>query len=103
MVPLSEVTALPEGTTLEEAASEAADKQHTRLPIYRERIDQIVGVVHSFDLLTAETAGRKGTVADVARPAIYVPESKSTVDLLLELQSAGQQLAIVVDEYGGAT
>jgi putative hemolysin len=102
MVPLSEVTALPEDATLEEAAGEAADKQHTRLPIYRERIDQIVGVVHAFDLLTAETAGRKGTAADVARPPIYVPESKSTVDLLLELQGAGQQLAIVVDEYGGA-
>ncbi len=103
MVPLSEVTALPEDATLDEASAEAADKQHTRIPIYKERIDQIVGVVHAFDLLTAETSGRKGTVADVARPAVFVPESKLSIDLLLELQRAGQQLAIVVDEYGGAT
>jgi CBS domain containing-hemolysin-like protein len=103
MVPLSEVTALPEDTTLSEAAIEVADKQHTRIPIYRERVDQIVGVLHAFDLLGTEAAGKKGTIADVARPPIYVPESKRTVDLLVELQRAGQQLAVVVDEYGGAT
>ncbi len=103
MVRLSEVTALPEDATLEEAIAEVADKQHTRIPIYRERVDQIVGMVHAFDLLNAETAGRRGTVADVARPAIFVPESKPTVDLLVELQRAGQPLAVVVDEYGGAT
>jgi magnesium and cobalt exporter, CNNM family len=103
MVPLSEVTALPEEATLEEAVGEIVDKQHTRIPIYRERVDQIVGVLHAFDLLTAEGAGKKGTVADIAKPPIFVPESKPTVDLLVELQRAGQQLAVVVDEYGGAT
>jgi magnesium and cobalt exporter, CNNM family len=103
MVPLSEVTALPEEATLEEAAAEIADKQHTRIPIYRERVDQIVGVLHAFDLLSAEAAGKRGTVAEVMRPPIFVPESKPTVDLLVELQRAGQQLSVVVDEYGGAT
>ena len=103
MMPLSEVTALPEEATLEEAIAEVADKQHTRIPIYRERVDQIVGVLHAYDILFAEVAGRAGSVVDIARPPIYVPESKPTVDLLLELQRAGQQLAVVVDEYGGAT
>jgi putative hemolysin len=103
MMPLSEVTALPEDATLAEAVIEIADKQHTRIPIYRERVDQIVGVLHAFDLLAAEVAARKGTVSELARPPIFVPESKPTVDLLVELQRAGQQLAVVVDEYGGAT
>ena len=103
MMPLSEVTALPEDATLAEAIAEITDKQHTRIPIYRERVDQIVGVLHAFDLLSAEVAGRQGTVSDLARPPIFVPESKPTVDLLVELQRAGQQLAVVVDEYGGAT
>ena len=105
MMPLSEVTALPEDASLAEAIAEITDKQHTRIPIYRERVDQIVGVLHAFDLLSAEVAARPGTVtvADLARPPIYVPESKPTVDLLVELQRAGQQLAVVVDEYGGAT
>jgi CBS domain containing-hemolysin-like protein len=103
MMPLSEVTALPEEATLAEAISEITDKQHTRIPIYRERVDQIVGVLHAFDILSAEVAGRQGMVADFARPPIFIPESKPTVDLLVELQRAGQQLAVVVDEYGGAT
>jgi CBS domain containing-hemolysin-like protein len=97
MVPLSEVTAFPEETTLEEAAAEIADKQHTRIPVYRERVDQIVGVLHAFDLLAAEASGKKGTVGDVMRAPIFVPEAKPTVDLLVELQRAGQQLSVVVD------
>src|SRR5262249_22437172 len=103
MVPLSEVTALPEDATLEEATTEIVDKQHTRIPIYRERVDQIVGVLHAFDILKAEVEGKKGTAGELARPPIYVPEAKPTVDLLVELQRAGQQLSVVVDEYGGAT
>jgi CBS domain containing-hemolysin-like protein len=103
MVPLSEVTALPDDATLEEAINEMVDKQHTRIPIYRERVDQIVGVLHAFDILSAEVGGRKGTAGELARPPIYVPEAKPTVDLLVELQRAGQQLSVVVDEYGGAT
>ncbi len=104
MVPLSEVTALPEHATLEEAVTEITDKQHTRIPIYRERVDQIVGVLHAFDVLTNEAAAsRPQSVAELARPPIYVPEAKPTVDLLVELQRAGQQLSVVVDEYGGAT
>jgi len=103
MVPLSEVTALPEDATLEEAAAEIADKQHTRIPIYRERVDQIIGILHAFDVLIAEAEGKRTTITELMRPPIFVPESKPTVDLLLELQRAGQQLAVVVDEYGGAT
>jgi CBS domain containing-hemolysin-like protein len=103
MVPLSEVAALPEATSLEEASAEVAEKQHTRVPVYRDRVDQIVGVLHAHDLLVAETQGRKGTIAEIARPPVFVPESKPTGDMLIELQQGGHQLAIVVDEYGGAT
>src|SRR5687768_7047414 len=53
MVPLSEVTALPEDAPLNEAALEVSDKQHSRMPIYRDRVDDIVGVVHVFDILQA--------------------------------------------------
>jgi putative hemolysin len=101
MVPLSEVTALPEDASMAEAALEVADKQHSRLPIYRARVDDIVGIVHVFDVLGA--AGEPGkVVADVVRPATYVPETMKAIDLLVELQAEGQHLAIVVDEYGGA-
>ncbi len=103
MVPLSEVSVLPEDASIAQAAAEIAEKQHTRIPVYRERADQIVGVLMAHDVLAAETSGRQGTVADVARPALYVPESRPTADLLVELQQTKQHLAVVVDEYGGAT
>jgi CBS domain containing-hemolysin-like protein len=104
MVPLSEVTALPEDTSLPEAAREVADKQHSRMPVYRSRVDDVVGVVHVFDVLrlgaAPDSAGK--TVADVMKPPSYVPETMKASDLLVELQAEGQHLAIVVDEYGGA-
>jgi CBS domain containing-hemolysin-like protein len=100
MVLLSEVTALPSETSLAQARVELADKQHSRMPVYRQRVDNVVGVVHVFDLL--QTDPRSETVADVMRPATYVPETMKAVDLLVELQAEGQHLAIVVDEYGGA-
>jgi CBS domain containing-hemolysin-like protein len=104
MVPLSEVTALPEDAAIAEAALEVADKQHSRMPIYRSRLDDIVGIVHVFDLLQAASRGRlEGkTIASLAHPPIYVPQTMKGSDLLVQLQTEQQHLAIVVDEYGGA-
>jgi putative hemolysin len=102
MVPLSEVTALPEDTTVGEAALEVADKQHSRMPVFRSRVDDIVGVVHLFDLLAGGAAAKSHTVDQIARPAMFVPETMPAVDLLVELQVTGHHMAIVVDEYGGA-
>jgi CBS domain containing-hemolysin-like protein len=106
MVPLSEVTALPEDAPITEAAIEVADKQHSRMPIYRSRVDDVVGIVHVFDLLSAATAkgerGEKKTVAELAHPPSYVPGTMKASDLLVQLQTEQQHLAIVVDEYGGA-
>jgi CBS domain containing-hemolysin-like protein len=100
MVPLSDVSALAEDADLETAAREIEDKQYTRFPVYRERIDRIVGTVHAFDVLKAGRADVK--VGAIARAPIFVPRSQAAVDLLVELQRARQGMAIVVDEYGGA-
>lgn len=103
MVPLSEVTALPEEAPVSEAALELADKQHSRMPIYRSRIDDVVGVVHVFDILQAATEKSSAqTVADLAHSPLYVPETMKASDLLVQLQTDKQHLAVVVDEYGGA-
>jgi putative hemolysin len=103
MVPLSEVTALPEDVSVGEAALEVADKQHSRMPIYRSRLDDVVGIVHVFDILQAATGKLVAkTVAELAHPPLYVPETMKASDLLVQLQAERQHLAIVVDEYGGA-
>jgi putative hemolysin len=102
MVPLSEVTALPEDTTLAEAIAEVADKQHSRMPIYRSRVDDVVGVLHVFDMLRAAAGDRGAPVGGLARQALFVPPNQRAVDLLAELQGSRDQMAIVVDEYGGA-
>ncbi len=102
MVPLSEVTALPEDASIMEAALEVADKQHSRMPIYKSRVDDIVGIVHVFDLLQAAGKSDGRMVSALAHPPTYVPETMKASDLLVQLQSEQQHLAIVVDEYGGA-
>jgi len=102
MVPLSEVTALPGDASIVEAAHEVADKQHSRMPIYKSRVDDVIGIVHVFDLLQAAGKSDGREVSALAHPPTYVPETMKASDLLVQLQSEQQHLAIVVDEYGGA-
>ena len=99
MVPLSEVSAIPEDSPLAEAVAEYRDKRHTRMPIYRERVDQVVGILHAFDVLKAS---KDATVAELARAPVFVPESQPVVDTLALMQQRGESLVVVVDEYGGA-
>jgi putative hemolysin len=100
MVPLSDVAALPEDADLDEAARAIADKQYSRFPVFRERVDQVIGIVHAFDVLKA--GRQRVTLGSLARTPLFVPRSQPAVDLLVELQRARQGMAIVVDEYGGA-
>ena len=75
---------------------------HSRIPVYHETVDQIVGLVHVKDLLTAFREGRlAGTVRGVARPAYFVPETKSLDELFREMRRKKLHMAIAVDEYGG--
>jgi CBS domain containing-hemolysin-like protein len=101
MVPLSDVVAMSEDSTIEKAANEIEEKQYTRYPVYKERVDRIVGTVHAFDVLKSGRAPQTALSA-IARAPIFVPTSQPAVDLLVELQRARQGMAIVVDEYGGA-
>ncbi|MBK6846664.1 MAG: HlyC/CorC family transporter [Proteobacteria bacterium] len=99
MVPLSGVTALPLSAPRGELVRVIAEKRHTRIPLYRERLDQIEGIVHAFDVLRADPGTPPSALF---RPAIFVPESQPARDTLVRLQREGQGMAVVVDEYGGA-
>ncbi len=100
MVPLSDVVALSENADLATVAKQIEETQYTRFPVYRERVDRIVGTVHAFDILKAGRHGER--TGALARAPIFVPGNQAAVDLLVELQRARQGMAIVVDEYGGA-
>jgi len=100
MVPLVDVAALPETAAPEEAIALIRERGHSRLPLFRDRIDHMVGLVTAMDLLRqgAEVTELKA----IMRPPSFVPETKRIDDLLREMQKARIQLAVVVDEYGGS-
>ena len=100
MVPLIRVTAIPDTLTIAQAQEEFRNTRFSRLPVYHRRFDNLVGVLHSFDLLLEERPQRP--IKPFVRPVTYVPELKKIDRLLAEMQRDGSHLAVVVDEYGGA-
>ena len=105
MVPRVHVRALPLGTTVEEVYRVAAEHGHARFPVYRDRIDEVVGIVHLLDVIYAEAEGRlpaEATIDQFVRTNIsFVPESKNIYELLHELRRSRMTIAVIVDEYGG--
>ena len=100
MVPLVEVAALPETATPDECIRLITERGFSRIPIYADRIFNLVGVVTAMDLLRRGAA--ISDVRSLMRPAPYVPETKRIDDLLREMQKARVQLSVVVDEYGAS-
>lgn len=103
MVPLSHVTVLEESVAIQDAVALIREKGFSRVPVYRESIFHITGILHSFDLLRARPDEKEKTIKPYVRSNVYyVPDTKSASELLLELQRRGEVMAVVVDEYGGA-
>lgn len=100
MVPLIQVAAVPESATIDDVVSRMIETGHSRIPVYRDRIDRVTGVVLHSDLIGAEDWS--APISSVARPPLFVPETARVDTLLLQLRRQRQRLAIAVDEYGGA-
>ena len=98
MVPISEVALLLETARSEELNSLVRMQPYTRIPVYRERVDQIVGLVNVFDVLYDKQ--RKTFLRPYVRPARLVPDTKGIDKLFLEMQRARESLAVVVNEFG---
>ena len=99
MVPLVRVAAISDTSTVAQALAEFRATRFSRLPVYHLRIDNLVGVLHDFDLLGEEPSGK--SIKPFVRPVHFVPEIKKVDQLLPEMQRKGIHLAAVVDEYGG--
>jgi CBS domain containing-hemolysin-like protein len=103
MTPRIDMVCAPLDTPLEGLAQRFVESGHSRLPIFEGSIDHIVGILHIRDLLRALLAPERPRLASILPPPLFVPETKPLGELLRELQARHQQVAIVVDEYGGTS
>jgi magnesium and cobalt transporter len=102
MVPRTEISSAPADATLGEIIELVAACGHTRIPIHKESIDQIVGILHAKDLLRLWGRDVESTVPeDILRKPFFVPESEKLSELLRDLKDRKTHLAVVTDEYGG--
>jgi putative hemolysin len=102
MTPRPDIVAIRSDATLAELHGVFREQQYSRLPVFNENLDNIVGIVFVKDLLLlSDPAGEAQPVTTLMRPATFVPETKRVAELLKEFQRRQLQAAVVVDEYGG--
>ncbi|MBI3158052.1 MAG: HlyC/CorC family transporter [Chloroflexi bacterium] len=104
MVPRVDMVTLDGSTPLEQAADVLLESGFSRVPVYEGSSENVIGVLYTKDMLKAWRAGDGiSSLRDLARPAHFIPESKKLTELLDEMQSQRNHIAIVVDEYGGVS
>jgi magnesium and cobalt transporter len=108
MVPRAQIVAADEDTPLAELMSLFREAKHSRLPVYRENLDDPTGLVHVKDVLTLLEPDKSNVyrlnapgISRIKRPILFVPPSMRALDLLLKMQTSHTHLALVIDEYGG--
>jgi CBS domain containing-hemolysin-like protein len=101
MAPRIDIVGLDVDATIDDALKLIVAKGFSRIPLYEETIDNVLGIVYAKDLLRCITEERRPALRDIARPPYFIPESKRVDELLAELRQSKVHIAIVVDEYGG--
>jgi putative hemolysin len=101
MTPRPDIVAIAAEATLEELHAKFVEKKFSKMPVYEKSLDDIFGVVNAQDLLhIADQDLPKRKVRELARPVLFIPETKAGSDLLREMRQKGQPLAVVIDEHG---
>ncbi len=106
MTPRTDIDCLPAGTGIRDAATTIVETGHSRLPIFKDTRDNIIGIIYAKDLLPHlidAGSGADVTVESIMRAPFFVPETKISSELLQEFRSRKNHIAIVVDEYGGTS
>ncbi|HEX5013762.1 MAG TPA: hemolysin family protein [Candidatus Limnocylindrales bacterium] len=103
MIPRIDIAAMPATATFDEAISTFVEEGHSRVPVYEESVDEIVGILYAKDLLPflRSASGPRPEIRTLLRTPVYIPESMTVDDLLHEFQRRKVHIAIVLDEYGG--
>ena len=102
MTPRPDIVAVPETATIREARDVMLSSKYSRLPVYRDQIDSVEGIIYVRDLLQCWADGQEDeSIQSLIRSVYVIPETKPVAQLLEEMQKAHVQLAMVIDEYGG--
>jgi CBS domain containing-hemolysin-like protein len=101
MVPRAHITAVEIDTSFEALVALMTEAAHSRLPVYRETLDDVIGMVHIKDVFAAENRGGPVKLEKLLRKILFVPPSMGALALLLQMRTTRTHLALVVDEYGG--
>ncbi|MBU3752815.1 MAG: HlyC/CorC family transporter [Candidatus Nanopelagicaceae bacterium] len=101
MVPRTEVDFLDANMLVSDAIRIAVDKAHSRYPVVRGNSDEVIGFIHVRDLLDPQYSGKSIAIIEMVRNIIFLPGTKGVLPALSEMRSQRQQIAIVLDEYGG--
>lgn len=101
LIPRSDISAVPHDITLDELKKHFISERHTRIPVYEETMDKVLGFLHVKDMLPMLSGDKPFDLKAVMRELLFVPPSMRVMDLLVRMRGAGSHMAIVVDEYGG--
>jgi len=101
MTPRVDLDAINADATVAELKSKIVDSGHSRIPIFSDSVDQIIGVIYAKDLLDDAKLAAAASLRDLQHPPVFIPETKNIGDLLAEFQQTRNQFAVVLDEYGG--
>jgi len=101
MVPRADIKAAPDDIGIQELLAMMREHGHSRLPIYHETLDDIIGIVHIKDLLPFVVDGATFDLKKIMREALFIAPSIRVLDLLLQMRLSRAHMALVVDEYGG--
>ncbi len=103
MIPRIDTVFISEDAETEDSLTKLMDSGHSRFPVYRETIDNVVGILYVKDLLKFLIRSEKAPIPDVLRPVYFVPESMKLDSLLKEMKQRRVHIAVAVDEYGGVS
>jgi CBS domain containing-hemolysin-like protein len=101
MRPRSDIVAVEAGAPLEDVLAEVKAKGHSRMPVFRENLDDVVGLMHIRDVAGQMMAGGEFKLTALVRPILFVPHSMRVIDLLTKMRDTRVHMAVVVDEFGG--
>ncbi|MGB1540141.1 MAG: hemolysin family protein, partial [Rickettsiales bacterium] len=101
MTPRTDIVAVEDTICFEELKALISEEQHSRMPVYKDSLDQIEGYIHIKDVAVQLCKGNRLHIADIMRKVLFVPPSMKIIDLLVQMRLSSVHIAIVVDEYGG--